>query len=165
MAAARWPPRSEPQNSHDFLPRAMPRSDLSAALFDMQMRSSSRKQRERRPALEHVLDRLGEIVPARELDDLGAEIGVQSFHQRPGFGLSHGEALLRALAIDGALGRAQRVDAAYDFDGDRRERDLLFARRLAARVRLNVGHGEERTPGMDPARRLPDRPRLPVGQV
>ena len=44
MAAARWPPRSEPQNSHDFRPRAMPRSARSAALFDRQMRPSSRKR-------------------------------------------------------------------------------------------------------------------------
>src|SRR5947207_13098460 len=34
MAAARCPPRSDPQNSHDFLPRAMPRSPLSAALLE-----------------------------------------------------------------------------------------------------------------------------------
>ena len=32
IAAARTPPRSEPQNSHDFLPKAIPRSALSAAL-------------------------------------------------------------------------------------------------------------------------------------
>ena len=74
----------------------------------------------------------------RELDDLGAEIGVQSFHQRPAFGLSHGQALRRALAVDGALDREQRVDAAYDFDGDRGERDLLFARRLAARAARGI---------------------------
>ena len=42
IAAARWPPRSEPQNSHDLLPKATPRSDRSAALFDMQTRPSSR---------------------------------------------------------------------------------------------------------------------------
>ncbi len=33
MAAARWPPRSEPAKSQDFLPRATPRSDRSAALL------------------------------------------------------------------------------------------------------------------------------------
>src|SRR3546814_1688718 len=32
MNAARSPPRSEPANSHDFLPRAMPLSARSAAL-------------------------------------------------------------------------------------------------------------------------------------
>src|SRR3981189_1302909 len=38
MAAARRPPRSDPQNNHDFLPNAMPRSALSAALFERQTR-------------------------------------------------------------------------------------------------------------------------------
>ena len=47
IAAARTPPRSEPQNSHDFLPRAIPRSALSAALFERQMRPSSRKRAKR----------------------------------------------------------------------------------------------------------------------
>ena len=42
MAAARSPPRSDPQNSHDFLPRAMPRSPRSAALLERQTRPSSR---------------------------------------------------------------------------------------------------------------------------
>jgi hypothetical protein len=36
MIAARSPPRSEPQNNHDFLPRAMPRTARSAALLDRQ---------------------------------------------------------------------------------------------------------------------------------
>jgi hypothetical protein len=33
MAAARCPPRSDPQNSHDFRPKATPRSPRSAALL------------------------------------------------------------------------------------------------------------------------------------
>src|SRR5271154_3769040 len=33
MAAARWPPRSDPQNNRDFRPRATQRSPRSAALF------------------------------------------------------------------------------------------------------------------------------------
>src|SRR6185437_1885539 len=44
MAAARSPPRSDPQNSHDFLPRAMPRRARSAALFDRHTRPSSRNR-------------------------------------------------------------------------------------------------------------------------
>ena len=44
MAAARRPPRSDPQNSHDFRPRATPRSPRSAALFDMQTRPLSRNR-------------------------------------------------------------------------------------------------------------------------
>ena len=44
MAAARRPPRSDPQNSHDFLPSAMPRRPRSAALFERQTRPSSRNK-------------------------------------------------------------------------------------------------------------------------
>lgn len=41
-AAARWPPRSEPAKSLDFRPRATPRRERSAALFDRQTRPSLR---------------------------------------------------------------------------------------------------------------------------
>src|SRR4051812_46765896 len=44
ITAARSPPRSKPQNSHDFRPRAIPRRARSAALFDKQVRPSSRKR-------------------------------------------------------------------------------------------------------------------------
>src|SRR4030088_163390 len=44
MAAARCPPRSEPANSHDFLPSAIPRNARSAALLERQIRPSSRKR-------------------------------------------------------------------------------------------------------------------------
>ena len=44
IAAARSPPRSDPANSQAFLPRAMPRSPRSAALFVRQIRPSSRKR-------------------------------------------------------------------------------------------------------------------------
>ncbi len=47
MAAARSAPRSEPANSHDFLPSAKPRSARSAALFVRQIRPSSRKPAKR----------------------------------------------------------------------------------------------------------------------
>src|SRR4029077_17299515 len=43
MIAARSPPRSEPANSHDLRPSAMPRSSRSAALLVKQIRPSSRK--------------------------------------------------------------------------------------------------------------------------
>src|ERR1700733_11608225 len=42
MAAARRPPRSDPQNSQDFRPRALPLSPRSAALLDRHRRPSSR---------------------------------------------------------------------------------------------------------------------------
>src|SRR3546814_855985 len=44
MTAARWPPRSEPQNSQDFRPNAMPRRARSAALLERQTRPSSRNR-------------------------------------------------------------------------------------------------------------------------
>src|SRR2546421_11519733 len=42
IAAARSPPRSEPANNHARRPRAIPRNARSAALFDRQIRPSSR---------------------------------------------------------------------------------------------------------------------------
>jgi len=42
--SARWPPRSEPQHSHDLRPRAMPRSARSAAVLLRQTLPSSRKR-------------------------------------------------------------------------------------------------------------------------
>src|SRR5204862_3556861 len=71
MIAARSPPRSEPQNNHDFRPKAMPRTPRSAALFDRQMRPSSRK---RVNALQR-LSMFGDIVAARELGALRAHPG------------------------------------------------------------------------------------------
>ena len=44
IAAARSPPRSEPANSHDRRPSAMPRNARSAALLLRQIRPSSRKR-------------------------------------------------------------------------------------------------------------------------
>jgi hypothetical protein len=44
MNAARSPPRSEPANSHDLRPSAMPRRARSAALFERQMRPSVKKR-------------------------------------------------------------------------------------------------------------------------
>src|ERR1700733_12209608 len=80
ITAARSPPRSEPQNNQDFLPRAIPRTPRSAALLDRQMRPSSRKARERDPALENVIHRLGDIVAAREFGALLTHPSFQSGH-------------------------------------------------------------------------------------
>src|SRR5436190_22987246 len=66
IAAARRPPRSDPANSHDFLPSAIPRSARSAALL-LRHPTIIEEPRERGPALEQVVHRLCEIVAAREL--------------------------------------------------------------------------------------------------
>ena len=94
-----------------------------------------------------------------------AHIGLEIVDQRPAQVSSNRQALLGALAVDGALDLEQRVDAAHDLDCDRRQRDFLFARGLAPGVLLEIGHGEERAPRMDPTRRLPDRARLSARQI
>ena len=165
MAAARSPPRSEPQNSHDFLPRATPRSASLRGIVRQANAAIFEEQRERGPALEHVVDRLDEVVPARELSELRAHEGMEIVDQGAALRAARSQSLLRALAVDRALDLEQRVDAAHDLDRDRRQRDLLLARGLAPGVLLDVGHDEERTPGMNPTRRLPDRARLPVQQI
>jgi hypothetical protein len=52
ITAARSPPRSEPQNNQDFLPRAIPRTPRSAALLDGQMRPRAYQQSGALPTLE-----------------------------------------------------------------------------------------------------------------
>ena len=44
IAAARTPPRSEPANSHDFLPKAIPRSALAAWAIWREQRLSARER-------------------------------------------------------------------------------------------------------------------------
>ena len=159
MAAARWPPRSDPQNNQDFRPRSWATAQpalggivrhADAAVFE--------EQREGRPAAEHVLDRLHKVVPTRQLRRLLAHIGqARLLDQCPALRSADGQALLGALAIDRALDLEQSVDAAHDLDRYRRERYLGPPAGLAARVLLDVGEHEELAPRMRPARRLPDR--------
>src|ERR1700684_2750153 len=52
-----------------------------------------------------------------------------------------------------------------DLDRNRRKGDFLLASSLTARVFLEIRHGEERAPGMDPTGRFPDRPRTSLGLV
>src|SRR3954447_15740424 len=85
IAAARCPPRSEPANSHDFLPRAIPRKARSAS------------------ALEHGVHGLGEIVAARQFGPLLAQPLFQIGDQRRAQFLPNRPALIGALAIDRAF--------------------------------------------------------------
>ena len=123
------------------------------------------EQRERRPALEHVLDRLGEIVPARELRELRAQVDVKILDQRPAHSSPRSHPFLGALAIDRALDLEHRVDAAHDLDGDRRQNYFIFARSFAAQIALDVCELEELASRMRPARRLPDWARFSSRQV
>jgi hypothetical protein len=71
MAAARRPPRSDPQNSQDFRPRALPLSPRSAALLDRHRRPSSRNVK-----LTHRfrIKCLGQVMSPRQLGELFAHI-------------------------------------------------------------------------------------------
>ena len=66
MAAARRPPRSDPQNSHDFLSQ---RDAAQSALGGVVRETNAailKEQGKGRPALEHVIDGFDQVVPARE---------------------------------------------------------------------------------------------------
>src|SRR6266852_5090595 len=108
MAAARCPPRSDPQNSHDFLPRAMPRSPLSAALLERHARPS--EQSKAGPSLQDVIERFGQVVPTGEFGKLFPHVGVKILDQRPAQRLPNGQTLFGALAIDRSFDLKQRVD-------------------------------------------------------
>src|SRR3954447_17324138 len=112
MIAARSPPRSEPQNNHDFRPKAMPRTPRSAALFDRQMRPSSRKRVNALQTLEHVVHGLGDVVATREFGALLAHPGLQIGDQRCAELLSDRLAPFGALSIDRPLDLEQRIDPA-----------------------------------------------------
>ena len=139
ITAARSPPRSEPQNNQDFLPRAMPRTPRSAALFDRQVRPSSRKRVKLGALLSHP--------------------GLQSGDQRCAELLSNGPAPCGALSVDRPLDLEQLIDPPDRFERQRRDRHRLFALRLAASVLGQIRHHEERTPGLDPTSRFQDKPR------
>ena len=125
MAAARWPPRSEPQNSHDFRPRAIPRSPRSAALFERQTRPSSRNRVKAGQRLSMYCIGWSEVSTVTACDVL-SHVNPERVDQRPARVATNSKALLGTLAVDRALDREQRVDAAHDFDSDRRERHFLF---------------------------------------
>ena len=114
---------------------------------------------EGRPALEHVIHGLGDVVVARELGALLAHPALQVGDQRCAELLADSPALLGALAIDRALDLEQGVDAPDRLQRQRRDRRRRFALRLAAGILGDIGHDEERATGVDPTRGLQDRAR------
>jgi hypothetical protein len=81
MAAARRPPRSDPQNNHDFLPNAMPQRSFGGVVREADA-AIVQEACEGGPALEHIVHGLGQIVTAGELGALLAHIGFQIGDER-----------------------------------------------------------------------------------
>src|SRR5690348_2918868 len=106
------------------------------------------EQGEGRPALQDIIDGLGEIVAPGELGAPLTHVNLKLLDQGLAPLLANRPALLGTLAVDRPLDLEQGVDAAYDLNRDRREHTPGFARGTPTRVLLDVGHGEERTPGV-----------------
>src|ERR1700730_10038780 len=79
-----------------------------------------KEQGEARPSLQNVVERFGQVMPTREVDDLLPHVGMKILDQRPAQLLPNGQTILGALAIDRSLDLKQRVDPMDDLDGDRR---------------------------------------------
>jgi len=119
------------------------------------------KEREGRPTLENVIDRLDEIVPARKPNDLFTQIGMEIL-DNAGSAFVEFHALRGALAVDGPLDLEQRVmrcttsiamgDSAISF--------LPAALRRAFSSMSAMAKNGRRA--LHPTRRLPNRRRLPV---
>ena len=104
-------------------------------------------------------------MAAGEFGALLAHVNLKLFDKRLAPLLADRPALFGALAVDRPLDLEQGVDAAHDLDRDRRECDRAPACGPPPGVLRNVGHGEERTPGVRPAPDLQDRTGMSLGQV
>ena len=124
----------------------MPRSARSAALLRQADAAVVEEAGEGRPALEHVVDRLGGLGMARQPGAFGAHPVFEIGDERPALSLARRQPVAGRHAVDLALDGEDRVDPP-----DRLDRQ----RRLA-----QIGQLEELAPAMAPARRLGDRPRL-----
>src|SRR4051794_1635882 len=73
MAAARRPPRSEPQNNQDFRPlvRRHCWTDIPAY------------QRNAHPALQDIVERLGEVMPTGEFGELFSHVDLKIVDRGP----------------------------------------------------------------------------------
>src|SRR4030088_1947137 len=165
MAAARCPPRSEPANSHDFLPSAIPRNARSAALLERQIRPSSRKRVNAVQRLSMYSIALATSLPRESLARCSRIQPSRSATNGALSLLTDGPALLGTLAIDGAFDLEQGVDAPDCLQGQRRDRPRGLALCLATGVLGQIRHGEERAAGMDPAGCFQDRARFVIGLV
>jgi hypothetical protein len=96
----------------------MPRRARSAALFDRQIRPSSRKRIIAAQRLRAILDRLGDGVFRRELSAFGAQPDLERGNKRSRSVLPEGKADGGIGSVDLALDGKQLVDAAHSLDGE-----------------------------------------------
>ena len=102
------------------------------------------------PALEQIIDGLGDGSRARETGTLVAKPGFQIGQERRALLLPHAQALIGGKAVDGALDVEQRVDALHRLKRDRRDGRGLFA---TSCVGGDVSQFEELAPRMGPTQR------------
>jgi hypothetical protein len=114
---------------------------------------------ERRPAFEHVIHRLCDIVVARKFGAFLTHPALKLLDQRRAELLTDGETIGCRLAVDVALDIEQSVDTADRRQRHGRDEGRSFALRLALCIRGEIGEDEEFPPGMTPARGLRDRTR------
>jgi len=104
-------------------------------------------------------------VTSGEFGALLPHIDLQHLDQRLAEFLANSSALLGRFAIDGPLDIEQLIDASHHLDRNGREHDSLLACRLSSRVLLEVSHGKERPPGVDPTPCFDDQSRTSVRQI
>jgi hypothetical protein len=134
MSAARRPPRSDPQNSHDFRPSATPRSPRSAALFDTHTRPSSRNSVKAGQRLSMYWIALARSCPR---DSLGARGRLSAPDRQALFG---GSCRSKAPLVGGQRARfSQILEAGPDRekDGVVRWRRIDLKRVIAERFGVN----------------------------
>src|SRR5215212_9383868 len=91
-----------------------------------------KKARERRPALEQVVDGLSGLSLGRQLRAVLPQPRLQRGHKRPRARGPHGPPALSRHAVDLALDRKQGIDAPYRLDRDRSFLQLRNLKELAA---------------------------------
>jgi hypothetical protein len=106
---------------------------------------------ERRPAAQHVVGGLGEVVVARKLPELLGQPGMEIVHQRRAVLASGGKPLVGAAAGDGPLDVEQSVETPHGLERDRVDRLWSLAPRFPACGALDIGELEELAPGMGEA--------------
>lgn len=126
--------------------------DASQASFGGVVREANspvlQEQREARPTLEDVVERLGQVMAAGQFGELFAHVDLKVLDQRPAKRLSRLQTPFGAPAINGAFDLEQHIDPPHDLDRNRRERDLLLSGTLAPRILFDVSHGKEWAPSM-----------------